>query len=117
MDRTLYPLQKVSTLTCCRIPKICTEDHKKQLEPPQSSTGTYRAIKPGLILKAVNRETSRTPFVAILVGLRHDGGGLLRGATNEGIERRNTRIGDIHVVCCIFPNVSVIEWLNKSEKV
>ena len=76
---------------------------------------TYGTIKSRLILKAINRETPSTTFVTILIRLRYDGSGLLCYAAHVDVEMRHGRVGNIHVVCCILPDVFVIEWLYEHE--
>jgi hypothetical protein len=78
-------------------------------------SGTYCVVESRLVLKPIHRKTPGASFVAILIGFCYDRGSLLRVATNEGIERRKSWVGDIHVVWCILPDVLVIEWLNENE--
>ena len=101
---------------CYWIPKICTAGRLiNGGSPPHSNLGTYCVVESRFILKAINRVAPAASFVAILICLRYDGGCLLQDVTDESVQRRSIRIGDIHVVCCIVPEVPVVEWLEEGE--
>jgi len=78
---------------------------------PRGNLWTYGIVKSRLVLKAINRETPSTAFVTILIRFRYDGSSLLCRATHVDVEMRQRRVGNIHVVCCILPDVSVVERL------
>ena len=92
----------------------CRAFNKRRI-PPHSNLGTYCVVESRFILKAINRVAPAASFVAILICLRYDGGCLLQDVTDESVQRRSIRIGDIHVVCCIVPEVPVVEWLEEGE--
>lgn len=61
-------------------------------------------------LKRINRETLRFVFVADLVRLRHDRGGLLGDAALEGVYITDSRIID-HGACGVGPAIGSVERL------
>ena len=82
---------------------------------PLGNLHTYGVVESGFVFKPINRETPSTTFVAILIRLGYDGGGLLRLATNKFVGTGSREVGDVHVSCCILPDVPVIERLDKRE--
>ena len=76
---------------------------------------TYGIVESGFVFKPINRETTSATFVAILICLRYDGGGLLCRAANEIVGLGDRKVGDVHVSCCILPDVLVIERLDERE--
>lgn len=77
---------------------------------------TYSIVEPGLVFETINRETTGAAFVATLIRLRYDRGGLLCHGASESVEIRYRRVSNVHVICCVLPDVFMIEWLNKHEQ-
>jgi len=76
---------------------------------------TYGIVEPRLVFKTINRETPGAAFVATLIRLRYDRSGLLYNGASESVEIRYRKVRNVHVLCRVLPDVSVIEWLNEHE--
>ena len=77
---------------------------------------TYGIVESRLVFETINRIAPGSAFVAILIRLRYDRSGLLGRAANEGVEVRYRKVGNVHVVCRVFPDVPVVEWLSEREQ-